>query len=186
MALSRRYFCFLLFCIYLLLPACSSRQKNAENLYREWQGETIVFPDSLQSRIMGKDTSCLDMLEARAKIMVYIDSSGCSPCRMELAAWSLRLEEMDTMSLRGELIFIVNISDFRTIDLGLKNQYFTHPVFYDTSHRMEILNPKLTDSPVNTFLLDRNNNVILIGSPANNDKLWELYKHQIRELSAKK
>ena len=36
-----------------------------------------------------------------------------------------------------------------------------------------------------TFLLDKENRVVLVGSPANNDKLWELYKQQIRKLMDK-
>ena len=50
---------------------------------------------------------------------------------------------------------------------------------------MGLLNPNLTKTRFNTFLLDKENRVVLVGSPANNDKLWELYKQQIRKLMDK-
>lgn len=32
-----------------------------------------------------------------------------------------------------------------------------------------------------TFLLDRQNRVVLVGNPIGNERLWELYKKEIRE-----
>lgn len=159
-----------------------SDARRAETAYRHWQGEKIVFPQGLQARIMGRDTSCADMLEAKAKILVYINSTGCSPCKMELAAWSLRLQEIDTMRHKPALLYVINTNNFRELDLGLKYQGFDYPVFYDVDRQMERLNEKLSGSTVNTFLLDRDNRVVLIGSPAHKDKLWELYKEQVERL----
>ena len=145
----------------------------------------VIFPEKWASRIMGKDTLCGDMLQEKAKILVYVDSSGCSPCKMELAAWSLRLEEIDTMHSRPVLLFMIDTPNMREIDMGLRAQGFEYSVFYDLEHQMGLLNPNLTKTRFNTFLLDKENRVVLVGSPANNDKLWELYKQQIRKLMDK-
>ena len=56
---------------------------------------------------------------------------------------------------------------------------------YDYNNDIERLNKFPAKKEYRTFLLDEENNVILIGAPTHNDKLWELYKRQIRELTAK-
>jgi hypothetical protein len=44
-------------------------------------------------------------------------------------------------------------------------------------------NPHIpTDERLHTFLLDRDGKVVLVGDPANNSELWELYKKTITEL----
>lgn len=151
--------------------------------FLKWQDAQMLFPQKWVSRIMGADTLCGDMFQQDAKILIYIDSLGCSPCKMELAAWSLRLEEIDTMFPRPVLLFMIDTPNMREVDMGLRAQGFAYPVFYDVEHCMALLNPALKESRFNTFLLNRENKVVLIGSPANNDKLWDLYKQQIRELS---
>ena len=177
----------LLFVFAFCLTACKDPKKEQiSEAVHAFIGKQLVVPvDSLQARIMGKDTVCTDMLAPQTKILVYVDSSGCSPCKMELAAWSLRLEEIDTMHSRPVLLFMIDTPNMREIDMGLRAQGFEYPVFYDLEHQMGLLNPNLTKTRFNTFLLDKENRVVLVGSPANNDKLWELYKQQIRKLMDK-
>ncbi len=44
-------------------------------------------------------------------------------------------------------------------------------------------NPAVPDnSDYHTFLLDRDNRVVLVGSPVGNPKMWELYKSTIARL----
>ena len=38
------------------------------------------------------------------------------------------------------------------------------------------------DTRLHSFLLDKDNRVVLTGNPIGNEPLWELYKEQIREL----
>ncbi len=41
-----------------------------------------------------------------------------------------------------------------------------------------------TDRRFHTFLLDKENRVVLVGSPIGNPKMWELYKSTIARLAA--
>ena len=59
------------------------------------------------------------------------------------------------------------------------------PVLLDTAGIFERSNPQLPENPVfHTFLLDRDNRVVLVGSPLGNPKMWELYKSTIDRLVA--
>ena len=112
-----------------------------------------------------------------------MDSAGCSPCKMELAAWSLRQQELNKEKLDIPLVFIIYNKDYSKLEESLKNNYFDHPVFYDRNNITDSLNNFPKKERYKTFLLDSENKVILVGSPANNDKLWELYLRQIKKLS---
>ena len=37
-------------------------------------------------------------------------------------------------------------------------------------------------APINTFLVDKNKKIVLVGNPVHNDKLWNLYKKAILRL----
>ena len=66
---------------------------------------------------------------------------------------------------------------------GLHVHRFDLPVFYDPDGAFERANPQLPENPVfHTVLLDRDNRVVLVGSPIGNPKMWELYKSTIARL----
>lgn len=52
-------------------------------------------------------------------------------------------------------------------------------VFYDLEGVFEKQNTFLQETNFNTFLLNQQNHIILVGSPLYNPKLWEIYKEQI-------
>lgn len=174
----------LAFAAVLSLFSCKDQKKEQiSETVSAFIGKQIVIPaGSLQAKIMGRDTLCSDMLSSPTKILVYVDSSGCSPCKMELAAWSLHLKELEKAKLDIPLIFIVHTRDYSKLEEGLKNSYFNYPVFYDRDNLTDSLNNFPKKERLKTFLLDKDNKVVLVGSPANNDKLWELYLKQISKL----
>lgn len=169
-----------------VLSLFSCKDKKTEQIseaVNAFIGKQIIIPeDSLQAKIMGRDTLCMDMLSSPVKILVYVDSTGCSPCKMELAAWSLHLKELEKEKLDIPLIFIVHTQDYSKLEESLKNSYFEYPIFYDRKNVTDRMNDFPKKERLKTFLLDKNNKVVLLGSPANNDKLWELYLNQIRKL----
>ena len=56
---------------------------------------------------------------------------------------------------------------------------FAYPVFMDFSNVINKLNQFPKASQYHCFLLDKDNKVLMIGNPALNPKIWELYKEQI-------
>ncbi|MDR2410159.1 MAG: hypothetical protein LBE13_18905, partial [Bacteroidales bacterium] len=72
------------------------------------------------------------------------------------------------------LVFLFVIHSPNYADLGYELLYFDYPIIYDKHNSFDKLNhfPPL---PYRTFLLDKDNKVILVGSPINNPKLLEIY-----------
>ena len=120
-----------------------------------------------------------------AKVLVYYSAEGCTPCKLkELMQWRPMIEELSEDSA-VRFVFILNPAHTteRELDMTLYGMRFAHPVFYDRAGGFETLNPELPKDPVfHTFLLDRANRVLLVGSPVGNAKMWELYKRTAANL----
>lgn len=114
----------------------------------------------------------------RKKILVYIDSTGCTDCRIhDLRAWKNYMEDIN---YQADLIFIFQTKDLQALK-RMVNLINLDPkfVFYDTLNTFEKQNAFLKDTEYNTFLLDKNNHILLIGTPLYHTDLWNLYKKQI-------
>ena len=58
----------------------------------------------------------------------------------------------------------------------IKNSRFNYPIILDTLGQFAKLNPHLPkNKALHTFLLDENNNVILVGNPLHNKKIKEMF-----------
>ena len=63
-----------------------------------------------------------------------------------------------------------------------KNSKFNYPVILDTLGQFERLNPHLPkNKALHAFLLDENNNVILVGNPLLNKKIKEMFYRIVEE-----
>lgn len=64
----------------------------------------------------------------------------------------------------------------------MKNNSLDYPVLLDTLGEFEKLNPHLPkNKALHTFLLDENNNVILVGNPLHNKKIEEMFNKIVEE-----
>ena len=75
--------------VVLLLCSCHSRRKEIARIVEEWKNKEVIFPDPLLVKVQGRDTILPDFQERKYKILNYIDTSGCTECRMKLAEWHL-------------------------------------------------------------------------------------------------
>ena len=79
--------------VVLLLCSCHSRRKEIARIVEEWKNKEVIFPDPLLVKVQGRDTILPDFQERKYKILNYIDTSGCTECRMKLAEWQLLKQE---------------------------------------------------------------------------------------------
>ena len=84
---------------------------------------------------------------------------------------------------RSDLYYVRTYS-FDTLEWLLRQKGFDAAFYIDPKSDILYLNGISEKQPLlHTFLVDGDNRMVLVGSPANNDKLWVLYKQQIRRLS---
>jgi hypothetical protein len=127
---------------------------------------------------MGCDALCGDMWNKPYKIFTYIDSVGCTGCRLGLSKWTDLMDSCNVRQWDVGFLFVVHSNNYDKLEGVIKSFEFDYPVIYDYHNDFEKLNC-FPPEPYSTFLLDKNNKVQLVGSPIDNPKMWELYKSLI-------
>ena len=112
---------------------------------------------------------------------MYVDSAGCSSCRLDLSLWQQLVEEADSLfhGRVGFLLYFQPKSEREMASLFAGNR-FTYPVFMDLNGSINRLNRFRPEMQYQCFLLDKDNKVVMMGNPALNIRIWELYKKQIK------
>lgn len=167
----------------IFTTSCKDAARNqAQDAVSNYVGKIIVLPDGLQYRNI-TDTICPPPREG-LKLVVYINGE-CGACAQQLTDWSRFVTEF-TKEGDIEVLFYIKAMDSYAIVPHLRRIDFKYPFFIDPKDDLLYLNHISQKTPLlHTFLLDRDNRMVLVGPPLNNPKLMELYKREIRDLSSK-
>ncbi|MDR1373085.1 MAG: hypothetical protein LBJ17_08260, partial [Dysgonamonadaceae bacterium] len=155
-----------------------NRRIVAEKIIREWTGKQIVFKEDVSCSISGNDTMCLaDLLAKEYKILLYVDSAGCSSCRLKLSDWKQLIEESDSL-FQDKLgfVFLFQPKSKKELSILVNVNEFDYPIVVDMTNSIDKKNHFPAAMEHQCFLLNRENEVIAIGNPAANIKIWKLYK----------
>lgn len=167
-------------CLLLLATACNNKKRQLTQLVEEWQGKEILFPNNPELKLYGRDTVCPELFSREYKILNFIDTNGCTECRLKLFDWQMLKEEIDSLNLDVSLVFVAWVKNYKQLEGIQKLNRFNTPLLYDRTGQADSLNHFPIVPGFQTFLLDKNNRVLLIGSPLGNETLWNLYKKTIR------
>lgn len=122
-------------------------------------------------------------------LIVYSDTLFCSSCYINnLYLWDEFLElERKNSNFSIQFIMEVSQSKIQNIIETLNHSLFKHTVLLDTARCFYNNNKHIPKEPLfHTFLLDENNNVILVGSPLQTKKMKELLYKTLEERSEAK
>lgn len=163
--------------LVMAAASCSGRIDKEKEVLASLLGREIVIPDSLVCRILDTPIE-YDMSNADYKIITYIDSAGCVPCRMKLASWKEIINEYNGIS-DSEIAFlmIVNASEKRRdLKIIMEQFKFPYPASFDPDNKFFESNSLPENEHFHTFILNINNEVIAAGNPADNPKVRALYR----------
>ena len=182
-------YCRYLIIILLFLCSCKDgRKQTIRQVVAEWTGKEIQFPVGIPCQSVGIDTTCIDCSNSNYKILLYVDSMGCTSCRLKLPEWKRIIAEVDTLfAEQVDFLFFFQPKkrDERELQLMFRNNGFRYPVFIDTGNEINKLNKFPSNTEYQCFLLDRDNKVLLIGNPSLNTGIWQLFKKYISERDSK-
>ena len=166
----------LIMCGWILVSCQESKEKAMLRLVNEWNGKEIKFPARSVFTIQGKDTVDLEFGNANYKVVTYIDSVGCTSCKLQLPRWKKLVEEVDSLAEgRVPFLFYFHPKDMKELRYLTRRDDFTYPVCFDERDELNRLNQFPTDMIFQTFLLDKDNKVVAMGNPVINPKVKELY-----------
>ena len=149
-----------------------------------------MFPQGIPCQSLGRDTICINPHNSTSyKILLYVDSAGCSSCRLkQLVEWKHIIADADSL-YAGEVDFLFFFQpkkrDEQELQSILRNNGFSPPVFIDTNNEIDKLNTFPSQPDYQCFLLDRENNVLLVGNPSYSTSIWQLFKRYIAERDSK-
>lgn len=173
---------FWLVVIIIIFFSCHNKEKTEITKYVEmWQNKEIIFTDSLTLHINNFQTKSAHISSNYYKILNYIDTNGCTECKLKLPGWKKIIKEADSLNLNVSFIFIAHLNNYNTLEKQKKINKFSTPIYYDKTGNFEEINKFPSKSPFQTFLLNSQNKVILIGNPVLNNTLWTLYKREINK-----
>lgn len=152
--------------------ACENNKKNdMRHLVSEWNAREIVFSKELKFSIFGQDVPNDTFPKSDYTIVAYVDSIGCTSCKLQLHRWKELINELDSVPI----LFFLHPKNKREAMLVLKQNNFNYPVCIDKNDVFNKLNKFPKEMEFQTFLLDKDNKVVGIGNPVHNPKVKELY-----------
>lgn len=163
----------------LLLSACGSRLSHEREMLSLLVGKEIIIPENLTFSVMDKEVD-IDFGDADFTIITYIDSAGCTPCKMKLPIWDNVINEFKANdSVTVDFAMIINSPKTKKIDFVLRRDDFGHPVCMDSLGAFIADNSLPEDEAYHTLLLDFDRKIIAVGNPAINPKIREVYRQAI-------
>lgn len=97
-------------------------------------------------------------------------------CELHLTNWKIFMHQVDSLTHNNVyFLIVVNTKDERRICHLIKTEDFDLPIYIDTNNYLNKINNFPSNSKFNTFLLNNNNQVVLIGSPIENYEMKNLY-----------
>jgi hypothetical protein len=174
------------FMFFICFFSCNGNKKKENTkkeklsiLINEWTGKTIQLPNIKPIVIILDSVERIVIADKKYRILQYIDSTGCTSCKLQLRIWKRYMEEINS---KADFMFYFHPkTNTEELSLLFSAEEFSQPVYIDVSDSLNKLN-RFPDNPTfQCFLLDRENKVVAIGNPAHNLKIWELYKKIIME-----
>ncbi|WP_455672693.1 DUF1573 domain-containing protein [Phocaeicola sp.] len=170
-----RYFYLIL--MLSLFSSCKESEKDKiARLVAEWDGKEVSFPTHSVFTIQGKDTVDFSFKDADYKIVTYVDSVGCTSCKLQLPRWKEFMHEVDSLS-NGSVpfVFYFHPKDGKELRFITRRDAFTYPVCFDEDDKFNGLNHFPGEATFQTFLLNKENKVVALGNPIRNPKVKEFY-----------
>ena len=164
-------------CVCLFFASCEESEKERlSRLVNEWEGKEILFPIHSTFTIQGKDTVNFEFQNAEYKVVTYVDSIGCTSCKLQLHRWKEFLSEVDSLTNGNvSFLFYFHPKDIKELRYLTRQDAFTHPVCFDEMDDFNQLNHFPSEMMFQTFLLDKGNRVVALGNPVLNPNVKELY-----------
>ena len=172
--------------IFIIFLLCSCTHNRNVRGVEKFVGQQIYLPQDWDAVWRGRDTVLNDFIDVPIKLVVWVDSLGCASCEVsQMSGWKDIVGYADSLahSFRIIYLFTPKRHSSRGVKVNLRPRTFDYPLFLDRNATFVKLNPNLPQNPkLHTFLLDKNNKVVCVGSPLHNASLWAFYKKTIQSM----
>ena len=122
--------------------------------------------------------------DSEYKLIIYSDTSMCSPCQFRMLFEWNKLEYLEKDSL-VDFYFIFRTNNLKELKQLYFDSYLEHYIFADTNGIFNYKNPQIPHNPLfHCFLTNQDNEIVLIGNPLKNEDInklmQQIIKHKIK------
>lgn len=173
-------------CLLFFAMSCQKNDRaKVESLVKEWNNKEIRFPENPVFTRFVTDTVPYRISKTDYKVVAFVDSVGCISCKLQLPRWKEFMHEVDSLSDGNvPFVFFFQTKDVRELRYILRRDNFSHPVCIDTEDSFYRLNRFPREMMFQTFLVDSENRVKVIGNPIHNLSVKDLYLKEIAGIEA--
>lgn len=176
----------------VLFVSINSCENDNEHCLFKMMGQTIVInKDSMLYIPTDYIVNRCEQRETEYKCIYYVDSSQCLSCVFKhLSEWNSILKDYSIEKKLVDFIFIFQMpsESIKKCKKLYKMSGFINPIYIDTLNCFIKDNAFIPEEDLyHTFLLDENNEIILVGNPAKNLNINKLFQETInRRLNDKR
>jgi len=173
--------------IIFLFSILSCKYYNAKKNIDSLKNTEIQLPEKVifiyDNKIYTYDT--FNLINSKYKILTYI-SGGCHACYININRWKSLI---DSLKLYGiPVLFYISVDDINYFKKILYPEIkFKYPFIVDTLNLFYMKNKLYNYDNFHfyTFMVDKNNKIILIGNPAMSVRVKNLYFKTIKKINKK-
>lgn len=168
------------------LPSCARIELKRE--MRRFMASEIVLPERMEKSQGGTFAPVFREELAGPKMVVFIDSTECTSCRLSKL---IGYEEVEKLSeSTGNFSLVIVISTKRSEESKVRDfllcSDIPFPVYLDTEHEFRGLNPSISDDVrFHSFFLDGSGHPLFIGNPAGSSRMMALLETKVSNFGTK-
>jgi hypothetical protein len=128
--------------IVIAMSSCKDENTSIKDILKEWTGKTVYFPNIDPVYVNKSDMNHTN--RNSYKILNYVDSTGCTGCKLGMDKWKLYIEEIGSTV---DFLFYFHPKNEKELMTLLKREHFvSYPVYIDRNGELNKLNrfPKCT------------------------------------------
>lgn len=149
--------------------------ERLKNVLSEYMEQELMLPGDSICSLFNRSYG-VDFLNADYLIVSYIDTKGCTPCRLHLPYWKELSDRLDTLSnAYATTLLIIRPDTLENVTEFIRNANYNYPVIIDTLGQFSEMN-RLPDLQfLRTFLIDNRHAIKGLGNPIENRAIDRIY-----------
>lgn len=163
--------------VLFVLIACTEKH-NLKKIMTEFSKSEIVIPDTMFV-VNAKESAWMSHNKSNdQKLIIYIDSTACSACRIAHFIDMIPLYELaDSLNNKFSVmaIFSPEMSKMADVELQLKLLDFQYPIYLDVEKEFAAKNTIPFDKRFHNFLISGDGKVKYVGNPLANEQLMTIF-----------
>ncbi len=169
----------------VLMVSCEFRASNVkrvDSILKTLESTPIQFDENsfvICRNVMNAKTVGVD--KAQFKMICFVDSQECSPCILKDAyLWNGYIKTFKSDEVA--FLFVVSTKKVDDVKSQIRESGFSQNFYIDTLGKFKCDNPQIPESSMyHTFLINKDNNVVLVGNPAKNSRIEKMFFEMINK-----